>query len=151
MNIILTTAILTALTVPDIPTDFKAYMDYRAITDTHSAQYRLQQSAETDENGLRTYHGKYMVALGTYYGEVGDELTITLDTGESFDVIIGDIKADCDTDATNRYHPMADGGGNIIEFIVDVRQLPKDARRMGTISAIDGFEGDVEKIERTME
>ena len=148
MNIFTAAVILTALTVPDIPTDFKAYMDYRAITDTHSAQYRLQQSAETDENGLRTYHGKYMVALGTYYGEVGDELTITLDTGESFDVIIGDIKADCDTDATNRYHPMANGGGNVIEFIVDTKQLPHDVRWSGTVSSIEDFAGNVEKIER---
>ena len=148
MNILVAAAILTALTVPDIDTDFKSYMDYRCITDTHSTQYRLQQDAETDENGLRTYHGRYMVALGTYYGEVGDELTITLDSGECFDVVIGDIKADCDTDKTNRYHPMANGGGNVIEFIVDTKELPKKARYMGTISAIDGFDGNVEKIER---
>lgn len=151
MNIITAAAILTELTVPDIPTDFKAYMDFRKITNRESIQYRMQQSAETDENGLRMYHGRYMVALGSYYGDVGDELTITLDTGTELDVVIGDLKADCETDRTNRYHPMEGGSGNIVEFIVDVRQLPEDARWSGTISAIDGFEGDVEKIERAME
>lgn len=149
MNIILATAILTALTVPDLETDFKSYMDYRCITDTHSAQYRLQQAAETDENGLRVYHGRYMVAMGTYYGEVGDNLTITLDSGESFDVVIGDIKADSTTDETHRYHPMANGSGNVLEFIVDTRELPKKARWMGDISYVDDmFSGNVESVER---
>jgi len=148
MDILLATAILTALTVPDIDSDFKAYMDYRKITDTHSAQYRMQEHAETDENGLRVYHGRYMIAVGTYYGVVGDDLDITLDTGDVLECVIGDIKADCDTDSTHRYHPMQDGSGNIIEFIVDVRELPHDARWAGTISALDGFEGNVESIER---
>ena len=148
MNLIITAAILTAFTVPDMDTDFKSYMDYRAITNTHSAQYRLQQHAETDENGLRTYNGRYMVAVGTYYGEVGDNLTVTLDTGESFDCVIGDIKADSTTDETHRYHPMAGGKGNVIEFIVDTKSLPRDVRWMGTVSALDEFSGNVEKIER---
>ena len=148
MNILLTTAILTAFTVPDIDTDFKSYMDYRKITDTHSAQYRLQEHAETDENGLRVYKGRYMIAVGTYYGSVGDNLTITLDSGITFDAVIGDIKADSTTDSTHRYHPMDDGGGNVIEFIVDTRGLPRDVRWMGTVSALDDFKGNVEKIER---
>lgn len=148
MHIFATAAILAAFTVPDMDTDFKSYMDYRCITDTHSAQYRLQQHAETDENGLRTYNGRYMIAVGTYYGEVGDNLTVTLDTGVSFDCVIGDIKADSTTDETNRYHPMADDKGNLIEFIVDTKELPRSVRWMGTVSALDDFAGNVEKIER---
>ena len=135
------------LTVPDVDTSFKAYMDYRAITDRGSAQWELQQEAETDGNGLRMHGGRYMIAVGTYYGDVGDELTVTLDTGESFEAVIGDIKADCDTDPTNRYFPM-EQGGNVIEFIVDVRELPRDARRAGDISEIDGFDGNIKRIER---
>lgn len=133
-------------TVPDIDSDFKSYMDYRCITNTESAQYKLQQDCCTDENGLRVYDGCYAVALGTYYSStVGDKFHITLDTGEEFDVIVGDVKADCDTDKTNRYVPI---NGNIIEFIVDTRKLPKDVRWMGTVSAIDIFEGSVESIEK---
>ena len=134
------------LTVPHIDTSFKAYMDYRMITDERSIQYRLQQDAQTDENGLRIYRGRYMVALGTYYGSVGDELTVTLDTGKSFDVIIGDTKADSDTDRTNRYYPMSDGSGNVVEFIVDVDALSDEARRMGDISYVDGFGGNVVQV-----
>ena len=132
--------------VPDIDSDFKSYMDYRCITDTRSAQYKLQQKCYTDDNGLRVYDGYYAVALGTYYSStVGDKFHITLDTGEEFDVIVGDVKADCDTDNTNRYVPV---NGNIIEFIVDTRELPKEVRWMGTVSAIDIFEGSVESIEK---
>lgn len=136
-------------TVPDVDSDFKSYMDYRCITNTSSDQYKLQQKCYTDDNGLRVYDGYYAVALGTYYSStIGDKFHITLDTGEEFDVIVGDVKADCDTDKTNRYVPV---NGNIIEFIVDTKKLPKDVRWMGTISALDDFEGSVESIEKIEE
>lgn len=151
MNILCAAAVLSALTVPDMDTSFKAYEDYRRITNSRSMQYRMQQKAETDDNGLRVYHGRYMVALGTYYGSVGDELTVTLDTGEVIDIVIGDIKADATTDKTNRYHPMDDGGANVLEFIVDTKKLSGDVKWAGDISEIDGFEGNVEKIERKAE
>ena len=143
-------AILAASTmifsVPDIDSDFKSYMDYRCITNTRSAQYKLQQKCYTDDNGLRVHDGYYVVALGTYYSStVGDKFHVTLDTGEEFDVEVGDVKADCDTDKTNRYVPI---NGNIIEFIVDTKELPKEVRWMGTVSAIDIFEGSVESIEK---
>lgn len=136
-------------TVPDVDSNFKSYMDYRCITNTSSDQYKLQQKCYTDDNGLRVYDGYYAVALGTYYSStIGDKFHITLDTGEEFDVIVGDVKADCDTDKTNRYVPV---NGNIIEFIVDTKKLPKDVRFMGTISALDDFEGSVESIEKIEE
>lgn len=136
-------------TVPDVDSDFKSYMDYRCITNTSSDQYKLQQKCYTDDNGLRVYDRYYAVALGTYYSStIGDKFHITLDTGEEFDVIVGDVKADCDTDKTNRYVPV---NGNIIEFIVDTKKLPKDVRFMGTISALDDFEGSVTSIEKIEE
>ena len=136
-------------TVPDIDSDFKSYMDYRCITNTESAQYELQQECYTDENGLRVYDGYYVVALGTYYSStIGDKFKITLDSGEELYCVVGDVKADCDTDKTNRYVPI---NGNIIEFIVDTRKLPKDVRFMGTVSALDDFEGSVESIEKIEE
>jgi len=133
----------------DVDTDFKAYMDYRYITCKSSPQYKLQQYAWTDENGLRRYDDYYLVALGSYYSTtVGDCFKITLDTGETFNVMVGDCKADCDTDSKHMYHPMRDGGGNVIEFIVDTKSLPREVRQMGTVSAIDIFEGNVESIEK---
>lgn len=147
MNLIATLAAATMIfSVPDIDSDFKSYMDYRCITNTESAQYKLQQKCYTDENGLRIHDGYYVVALGTYYSStVGERFKITLDTGEELYCEVGDVKANCDTDETNRYVPI---NGNIVEFIVDTKKLPKEVRFMGTVSAIDIFEGDVESIEK---
>lgn len=44
---------------------FKAYMDYRCITDTSSVQYEMQQQAYTDGRGFRKIGDDYCVALGT--------------------------------------------------------------------------------------
>lgn len=148
VGIILASALI--FSVPeDIDTDFKAYMDYRTITNTRSPQYKLQSQAWTDDNGLRKVDDYYLVAMGSYYSStVGDCFEITLDTGESFKVMIGDCKADKDTDILNMYHPMNNNKGNVIEFIVDTKELPREVRQMGTVSAIDIFEGNVESIEK---
>ena len=42
---------------------FKAYMDYRTITDTESVQYAMQQNAWTDDRGLRRTENDYLVAM----------------------------------------------------------------------------------------
>lgn len=137
------------LEVPDGDTRFKSYMDYRTLTNHRSDQWHLQEKAETDENGLRVYDGCYMVALGSYYSTtIGDKFRITLDTGVSFDAVLGDMKADCHTDYCNQYFPMNNGQKNVVEFIVDVHELNDKARVMGDISYINGFKGNVTKIER---
>lgn len=141
--------IATCLLVPNIDTSFKAYMDYRTITNTESAQYKLQQDCWTDENGLRRQTDDYVVAMGTYYSNtIGDRFEITLDNGNNFTVIIGDIKADKHTDSKNMYYPMGDGKGNVIEFIVDAKKLDKTAKNWGDISAIDFFDGEIEEIKK---
>lgn len=138
--------------VPEGDTSFKTYMDFRAITDTSSVQYEMQQEAYTDEYGLRKYkNGDYMVAMGSYYGQVGDRFRITLDSGETIRCIMGDAKADCHTDAYNQYTPCG-SGKNVIEFVVDTPALSDEARQMGDISySDDTFEGNISKIERVAE
>ena len=44
---------------------FKCYEDYRALTDTTSLQYQLQQEAYTDEAGHRKVGHRYCIAVGT--------------------------------------------------------------------------------------
>ena len=65
---------------------FKAYMDYRTITDTASRQYQLQQSAWTDDQGLRRLGEDYLVAMGTgWLNEgCGERFQVTLDSGAQF-------------------------------------------------------------------
>lgn len=143
------------MSVPNCDTSFKTYMDYRTITDITSAQYMLQMEAYTDDMGLRKYEDHYIVAMGTYYSDnVGDTFKITLDNDTSFNVIIGDIKADCHTDSKNMYSPVYDEDGNfvsanVIEFIVDTKKLDRSVKKLGTIEVYDDFKGNIVKIERT--
>lgn len=141
------------LLIPDIATDFKAYMDYRTITDEKAPQWKYRELAHTDDNGFRRIADDYVVALGTYYATgVGERFRVTLDTGVSFTVITGDIKDNKHTDPTNRYTPIFNGnkslGGCVVEFLVDIEKLDKNAKLLGTVSYFDEFEGDIAKIEK---
>lgn len=132
--------------VYDVPTNssFKAYMSYKAITNKDSKQYKLQQNCVTTEEGLRTYNGYYTVAVGTGFGaSVGDYIDVELSSGKVLHCVIGDIKQNKHTDATNR---QALHNGNVVEFIVDTGALEKKALSSGDISDIEGFEGYVKTI-----
>ena len=124
--------------------NFKAWMDYRACRPS-SAQGKLQGIATTDANGIRTVNGRYCVALGTYYSKIiGTKCDVTLSTGKVLPCILGDVKADKHTDATNRQSNS--GNGNVVEFIVDKKRLPQCVKSSGSIHSIPGFEGDVVSI-----
>lgn len=122
-------------------TEFKSYMPYTAITSKSSTQYKLQQYAYTDENGLRKIDNAYMIAVGSYYGKVGDLVEVELSTGNIFLAYIGDQKATKDT-INNQYQKH---DGSVIEFIVDGSSLNKTAKKLGSVSCL-GFEGEVVNI-----
>lgn len=145
------------MAVPSVNSSFKAYMDYRTITDTSSVQYQMQQEATTDEYGFRRYEDMYMVALGTYYSDqCGDIFTITFGDDVTITCIIGDVKDDRHTNWSHQYTPITfeqwvDGevvlsyGGNVVEFIVDTDALDRMCRVMGDMSH-SGLYGDVTHI-----
>ena len=142
----------TEYDVPDGRTSFKSYMSWRAITNTRSDQYKLQQECWTDKNGLRRYDDYYVIALGSYYtDEIGDTFRVTLDTGKTFKAVVGDFKADHDTDKLNQYTPTSDVGKCVVEFVVDTKVLNSTAKKMGDISYIKDFDGNVEKLEKLEE
>lgn len=137
----------------DVPTDKKAntgtktYMSYKALTNKASTQYKMQQDAWTDENGFRRYGDYYMVALGTYYAKsCGETFLITLDSGVSFQAVAGDIKDDKHTDSRHQHR-----NGNIVEFIVDTKAIPRMCRVMGDMSYTNNFSGRIAAIERIAE
>lgn len=156
MGLVMMTPAVSANTeyeLPDEDTYFKTYMSYKAITNTSSDQYKLQQICWTDCDGLRRQTDDFVVAMGTYYGEVGDRYKVTLTSGNEFTVIIGDIKADQHTDANNMYTAIYNEHGkfisaNVLEFIVDTSLLPDKVKLLGTVSAIDFFKGNIEKLEK---
>ena len=135
--------------VPEGKTSFKSYMSWKAITNTRSKQYKLQEDCWTDSYGLRRYNEDYVIALGSYYSSnIGDRFKITLDTGKSFNAVVGDFKANKHTDPLNQYTTTENSGKCVVEFIVETGRLDSTAKRMGDISYISNFKGNVEKIEK---
>ena len=121
------------------------YMDYRAITDTSSKQWELQQMAWTDSDGFRRIGDDYCVALGTYYGQVGDRFRITTDRGNVYTVQMADAKG---YDSNGWYHVAGNGKINLVEFIVATECLPSEVTVMGDCGILENIGGNIIKIER---
>ena len=137
--------------IDGMDTSIKTWMDYRAITDKSSPQWRLQQDAYTDENGLRKVGDYYCVAFGTGISNgIGSKFKVTFDNGNEILVIVADHKADRHTDKTNTYMNINDKA-NVMEFIVDSNKLNNTAKVMGNVNYISGFEGQIIYIEEVNE
>lgn len=112
---------------------FKSFMDYRSITNTDSKQYKLQQCySKTGEYGIRMADSRYIVAIGTYFTpDIGQYFDIILENGTVIPCILGDQKADVDTDSDNI---ITKHNGCMSEFIVDSDALNKDVKFHGDMS-----------------
>lgn len=131
----------------DVPAghSFKSYTNYKLLSQS-SAQGKLQQRAYTGESGIRMVDDCYCAALGTYYdGNIGDKFLVTLSTGKQFKMILCDVKSNNHTDPMHQYTML---NGCVVEFYVDYDVLDDLAKRMGNISYIEGFEGDVTLIQK---
>lgn len=70
----------------------------------------------------RKSNGDYCVAMGLFYGRVGDRFLIEMENGNQFTVQICDSKGWCDAgdgDGAGHYHYFGDSGKCIVEFIYD--------------------------------
>ena len=142
----------STLELPSISTSRKLFTDYRCYNLWYTPHYRLQQMAWTDEYGLRRFNDDYIVGLGQFYStDIGDRFLVTLDTGVTFSIILGDNKAATDCDERNQYTPCTDFNGsanaNVLEFIVDHNSLPKEVHMCGGVECLDKFKGDIVKLE----
>lgn len=136
----------TRATVQASKQDFKSYMPYTAITNKSSTQWQLQQSATTDEDGIRCIDGKPMVAVGTGWGvSVGDNAIITCDNGNSFEVVIGDIKSNKHTNSENK---TTSANNCRCEFIVDSKQLNPTVKTMGNVAVLEQYNGYVINVQK---
>lgn len=140
--------------VPDYDTSFKTYMNYKAITNKNSKQYKLQKLAYTDDNGFRRIDDDYLVAMGTYYSDTcGERFKITFEDGHEITVMIGDIKNDLHTNSTNQYTAVYNSNGefisaNVLEFIVDTSLLSKKAKNLGSVNCYEELCGNISTIEK---
>ena len=121
----------------DVPSNnsFKSYMGAHKITDTSSAQYQLKSEYLDSACGIKLVDDRYVIAIGTYYTEtVGTRVDLVMDSGEVVPCIVGDVKADEDTDATNRQHNV---DNSVVEFIVNSDTLNSEAKSHGDCSWAD--------------
>ena len=97
----------------------KTYMDYRMTTVVDSRQYQfIHNHLTVDKNTGFLYDedGFIAVALGSYYGEIGDRYYFTLDSGIVLPLVKAEEKADEDTDVSGCYHRL---DGSVVEFVID--------------------------------
>ena len=125
---------------------FKSYTDYRCLSRS-SAQWKLQEQAYTDENGLRKIEDAYLVAMGSYYGTtLGTKYKVTLSSGNSFTVMLCDFKDNRHTDGNNQ---VCLSNGSVIEFYVESDKMPSIVRQMGSVGALEQFKGGIVSVEKT--
>lgn len=137
--------------VPSVPTGFKSYTCY-TLLNKQSTQWRLQQLAYTDSNGLRKIGNYYLAAMGSYYSTtIGDLFRITTDTGAVFEIILCDLKSDRHTDSKHMYTVA---NNCMVEFYVDPNSyfVLWDMNKFpcgdpGTLGALDQFSGNIIKVE----
>ena len=139
------------LPLPEIPSNMKLCTDYRFYNIKGTPHNRLQLSAWTDEFGCRRYNDDYIVGLGSFYSvDIGDRFEVTLDTGRVFTIILGDGKADCDTDELNMFTPCFNYEGeycaNILEFIIDKDVMYDKCYQYGSLDYHDEFKGNIVKM-----
>lgn len=145
----------TDMNVP-AASSFKSWMDWRAITNTRSPQYKLlrtwcyhdsagfMRAAGEDDLGITDDY--YVVALGSYYGsKIGTKYKITLDSGKYFYAILGDQKANKDTNSTHQYGAR---NKDIVECLVDTRYLISIVKQMGSADYHTPLKGKIIKIQR---
>ena len=134
--------------------EYKPYEDYWMITDTTSKAYQFLNSSDVQVNseGYMMYQDEYYcVALGHYFGTIGDKFLITLDSGFQFKAIIGDMKSYLHTDELGYAHQ----NGHIVEFIIDSNHPYMqniNIKYHGLINVADSkFQGSIINIERIEE
>ena len=130
--------------VPKIDTSKKTYMDYcRIKKGSEQGEIVYGSEAWTDKDGLRMWGEYYCVALGSYYGNVGDKFLVETDKGNKYKIIKADEKADKHTDSSNRYTLAS---GCMMEWIVETSKLSTYVKRSGNINNIDKVSGHIVKI-----
>ena len=96
----------------------------------------------------------YCAAMGTMYGDAGDKVKITTDSGQTFNVIITDSKSVKDAETVNingetysQYHYWGSGVKDLVELNCDYSKVPSNVKNMGSWHVLEQFSGNIESIE----
>ncbi len=108
----------TVITLPPNQGKYFTYMGWQTITSPSSAQYKLREEAgmNFDAEGFGIINNRYVVAVTSTYGSVGDYIDVYQSDGTVFPCVIGDIKNQSDFGCNKWGHQF---GKVVIEFVVD--------------------------------
>ena len=136
----------------------KTYMDYRATTSKSSNQYQFMRKNMyvDDKTGfLFDKDGFIGVALGSFYGEIGDRFYFTLENGAVLPLVKIEEKSDVDTDPTGCYHTC---DFSVIEFVIDKDVANEYFGYYGNGLVLQGnyanyplFNGGIVKVEKVLD
>ena len=92
--------------------------------------------------GIRMYEGRYFIACGSRVAtKIGTKIDVMLTNGNVIPCILGDQKADKDTQDRIR------GGDNsITEFIVDYSVFLGVKDPSGTVNFVPGWGGKIDRL-----
>lgn len=136
----------------------KTYMDYRATDLVSSRQYQFihnNLNVDRQTGFLYDEDGFIAVALGSYYGTIGDRYYFTLDSGVVLPLVKAEHKADEDTDYSGCYQKY---DKSIMEFVIDSDYAADYFGNRGNGLVLNGnynnyslFEGEIIKIEKVLD
>ncbi|MBR4421878.1 MAG: hypothetical protein IKS69_05025, partial [Erysipelotrichaceae bacterium] len=136
----------------------KTYMDYRMTTVVSSRQYQFIHNKLTVDKKtgfLYDNEGFIAVALGSFYGEIGDRYYFTLESGIVLPLVKAEEKADVDTDWSGCYHTS---DGSVIEFVIDADIAKSYFSTYSNGLVLDGnynnyslFSGSFVKVEKVLD
>lgn len=125
----------------------RTHMAYTKVTSRSSAQYALLNSedAYTDKKtGLRMYQGRYCIAVGSGYTQkIGSKIDLVMEDGSIIQCVLGDCKADKDTDAET--HTYCKWDGSVAEFIIDNEYFNTNTTHNPVNTALNQF-GKIKKV-----
>lgn len=136
----------------------KTYMDYRMTTVVNSRQYQFihnNLTVDSETGFLYDEDGFIAVALGSYFGTIGDRFYFTLDSGVVLPLVKAEEKADVDTDAIGCQHLY---DTSVIEFVIDSDYAGEYFWNHGNGLVLNGnynnyplFKGDIERVEKVLD
>lgn len=131
--------------------DFKSYMNWEAITDYNSQQYKFISEfmfVDAKDGLLRLESDTRFigVALGSYFGEIGSKFKFTLESGN----VLYAVKVEAKADKHVYDGCVHKNDSSIIEFVVNDNfySYYKEAADSGSLHIIPEFSGEIQEIER---
>jgi len=134
----------------------KTYMDFNKITNKSSTQYRyIKENMLIDMRGhLIDKDGYIGIALGSYFGSIGNKFIFTLENGQQLKVVKVEAKADKHTNNGCEQH----WDKSVIEFVVDKKiasnyygVASNGYIQSGNFNNLAEFKGKINKIEKVVE